>query len=159
MKIVFLDIDGVLNSRAYDRRRNWNEQTDIDETRLPLVKRIADETEAKIVLSSTWRVHWDKDSDKCDNDGIYINTIFSKYGIEIYDKTPYLGVIAERRDEVKCWLDNAKEAIERFVIIDDYRYGWAELSDFLIKTNPRSGLGLEEEHVRKAIAFLSDKRG
>lgn len=42
MKIIFLDIDGVLNSRAYDRKRNWNEQTDIDETRLPFIKEIVD---------------------------------------------------------------------------------------------------------------------
>ena len=51
MKIIFLDIDGVLNSRVYDRKRNWNEQTDIDETRLPLIKEIVDATDAKIVLS------------------------------------------------------------------------------------------------------------
>ena len=57
MKVIFLDIDGVLNSRAYDRKRNWNEQSDIDETRLTLVKEIVDATEAKIVLSSTWRQH------------------------------------------------------------------------------------------------------
>ncbi len=53
MKIIFLDIDGVLNSRTYDRKRNWNEQTDIDESRLPLVKEIVDSTGAEIVLSST----------------------------------------------------------------------------------------------------------
>lgn len=28
MKIIFLDLDGVLNSRVYDRRKNWNEQND-----------------------------------------------------------------------------------------------------------------------------------
>ena len=55
MKVIFLDIDGVLNSGAYDRRRNWNELTDIDESRLPLVKQIVDQTGAVIVLSSTWR--------------------------------------------------------------------------------------------------------
>ena len=47
MKILFLDIDGVLNSRAYDCRRNWNEQTNIDETRLPLVKEIVAKTAAE----------------------------------------------------------------------------------------------------------------
>ena len=46
MKVIFLDIDGVLNSRAYDRKRNRNEQTDIDETRLPLVKEIIERTGA-----------------------------------------------------------------------------------------------------------------
>ena len=59
MKIIFLDIDGVLNSRIYDRKRNRDELTDIDETRLPLVKELVAATGAKIVLSSSWRVHWD----------------------------------------------------------------------------------------------------
>ena len=80
MKIIFLDIDGVLNSRAYDRKRNWNEQTDIDETRLPLIKEIVDATNAKIVLSSTWREHWDREPNRCKEDGRYINKFFAKYG-------------------------------------------------------------------------------
>lgn len=154
MKVIFLDIDGVLNSRAYDKKRNWNEQTDIDETRLPLVKKIVDETGAKIVLSSTWRQHWDKQPEKCDKDGVYINQIFAKFGLEIYDKTPDLGIDFDRPDEIKAWLAVTQETIESFVIIDDYRYGWGKLSANFVKTNPYFGLGLEEEHVKKAIEIL-----
>lgn len=155
MKVIFLDIDGVLNSRAYDRKRNWNEQTDIDETRLPLVKKIVDETGANIVLSSTWREHWNVDPRLCDSDGIYINNTFAKYGLKIYDKTPDLGIAFDRPDEIKVWLDSTEEIIERFVIIDDYRYTWGKLSDNFVKTNPNFGLGLEEEHAQKAIEILN----
>lgn len=158
MKIIFLDIDGVLNSRAYDRLRNRDEQTDIDETRLPLVKSIVDRTGAKIVLSSTWRVHWSVHPQLCDRDGIYINEVFAKYGLEIYDKTPSLGIRAERRDEIAKWLERAREKVESFVIIDDYRYGWADLSDRFVKTNPNFGLGLEQEHVEKAVEILNKEQ-
>lgn len=154
MKVIFLDIDGVLNSRAYDRKRNWNEQSDIDETRLPLLKKIVDESGAKIILSSTWREHWDKKLEKCDGDGIYVNETFAKYGLEIFDKTPDLGIDFDRPDEIKAWLGSSKERIESFVIVDDFRYGWGSLSDHFVKTNPNFGLGLEEEHVRKAIEIL-----
>ena len=155
MKIIFLVIYGFLNSRAYDRKRNWNEQTDIDETRLPLVKKIVDETGAKIILSSTWRIHWDKADEKCDEDGIYINKTFAKFGLGIYGKTPDLGIDFDRPDEVKAWLESTQETIESFVIIDDYRYGWGKLSGNFVKTNPHLGLGLEEEHVEKAIEILN----
>lgn len=155
MKILFLDIDGVLNSREYDRRRNWNEQTDIDETRLPLVKEIIDKTGAKIVLISTWRNHWDRDESLCDEDGMYINRLFSKYGLAIFDKTQDLGLLSKRKDEVKTWLAEHKSDIESFVILDDYRFGWDDLSDFYIHTNPNYGLGLEDEHVEKAITLLN----
>lgn len=158
MKIIFLDIDGVLNSRAYDRQRNWNEQTDIDETRLPFVKKIVDATGAKIVLSSTWREYWDKEPEKRQCDGIYIDNTFAKYGLEIYDKTPELGRYAERRDEVNAWLDGAQGTIESFVIIDDYRFGWAELSDNFVKTEPNFVLGLEQEHAEKAIKILNGRK-
>lgn len=69
MKVIFLDIDGVLNSRKYDSVRNWNEQTDIDVSRLPLLGEIVAATGAEIVLSSTWRVHWEKEESLCDEDG------------------------------------------------------------------------------------------
>ena len=93
MKVFFLDIDGVLKSRAYDKKRNWNEQTDIDETRLPLVKKIVEETDAKIVLSSNWREHWNIDHRLCDSDGVYINNTYAKHRLEIYEKHPILELI------------------------------------------------------------------
>jgi len=154
MKVIFLDIDGVLNSRKYDRERDWNVQSDIDETRLPLVGSIVEQTGAKIVLSSTWRTDWEKDPRLCRDDGVYINETFAKYGLAIYDKTPYLGLCANRRDEVRAWLDEAEEIVESFVIIDDYGFGWQELSDRFVKTNPNFGAGLEEEHVKRAVAIL-----
>lgn len=155
MKVIFLDIDGVLNSRIYDRKRNRNEQTDIDETRLPLLKKIVEETGAKIVLSSTWRTHWSKDAALCDGDGVYINEIFAKYGLVIYDKTPDPGRDSDRPDEINLWLETTRETIESFVIIDDYRYDWGKLSERFVKTNPNFGLGLEEEHAETAIELLN----
>ena len=58
MKVIFLDIDGVLNSIKFDRLRMRDGRSDfIDESRLPLLKQIVDSTNAVIVLSTTWRVH------------------------------------------------------------------------------------------------------
>lgn len=158
MKIIFLDIDGVLNSRAYERRRNWDEQTDIDETRLPLIKEIVDATNAKIVLSSTWRQHWDKDLHNCDEDGLYINKTFAKFGLSIFDKTPDLGFSALRRDEISKWLEDTDKKIASFVIIDDYRYGWGDLLEHFVKTEPNFRLGIEKEHVWKAIDILNKEK-
>ena len=155
MKVIFLDIDGVLNSRAYDRKRNWNEKTDIDETRLPFIKEIVDATGAKIVLSSTWRQHWDKDINRCDEDGLYINKTFAKFGLSIFDKTPDLGITALRRDEISKWMKEIKEVIDSFVIIDDYRYGWGDLSEHFVKTEPNFRLGIEREHVERAVEILN----
>ena len=155
MKILFLDIDGVLNSRAYDRKRNWNEQTDIDETRLPLIKEIIDATDANIVLSSTWRKHWNKDSNRCDVDGRYINRTFAKFGLSIYDKTPDLGVTALRREEISKWLKETEQDIESFVIIDDYRVRLGNLSEHFVKTDPNFRMGIEKDQVEEAIKILN----
>ena len=38
MKVIFLDIDGVLNSAIYERDKR-KDQGNIDETRLPLLKK------------------------------------------------------------------------------------------------------------------------
>ena len=84
MKIIFLDIDGVLNSVRYDCQRTID-QGNIDETRLQLIKKLVDATEARIVLSSSWRKHWEKDISKCDTIGRDINEVFAKYQLAIYD--------------------------------------------------------------------------
>lgn len=159
MKVIFLDFDGVLNSRAYDRVRNWNdEKTFIDKTRLTLLKEIVDKTGAVIVLSTTWRNHWNKRYELRDITGKIIVDIFTEAGLEIYDKTPNLGINAERYDEVKAWLEDYQDEVESFVILDDYMYGWKELSDNFIRTEPHRTLGLLEEHVQKAIEILNKKQ-
>tara|TARA_B100000508_G_C11463052_1_gene280182 strand:- start:2069 stop:2548 length:480 start_codon:yes stop_codon:yes gene_type:complete len=63
-KIIFLDIDGVLNSTAFfeeqgvikaPTREDYNKQM-IDPIAVSILKRIIDETGAEVVLSSAWRI-------------------------------------------------------------------------------------------------------
>lgn len=158
MKIIFLDFDGVLNSVEYDRVRDRTVNTNIDESRLPLLKQIVDATQAKIVLSTSWRRHWNKNAGDCDGVGLWINAVFEKYGLEIYGKTPQLHFGAGRKAEVLSWLEFPPEAVDDFVILDDYALGWEELGAHLVKTSPYIGRGLEIEHVEKAIKILRGER-
>ena len=157
MKIIFLDIDGVLNSVQYDRSRT-SEQGNIDETRLPLLKNIVDETNALIVLSSSWRKHWEKESQLCDNVGKDLNSIFSQYQLSVFDKTPCLES-NDRAEEIRMWLSVNSETTA-FVILDDIAFGWGDdLQEHLVKTNCRIGRGLENLHVDKAIELLNENDG
>lgn len=55
-KIIFLDIDGVLNSADHlDHTKHCNGYSDISPKKVKLLKKIVDRTGAEIVLSSTWR--------------------------------------------------------------------------------------------------------
>ena len=145
-KVIFLDVDGVLNSVAYDRERNQNDRN-IDVSRLMLLKQIVDATGAEIVLSSTWRMHWKK------NDSVAEETkrVFFSAGLSITDITPFG---ESRREEIVVWLKKNADT-ERFVIIDDQFGGWGELAPFLIKTDGRIGRGLENNHVRAGIKLLN----
>ena len=154
IKVIFLDIDGVLNSRKYDLTRDYAQNTNIDETRLPLLKEIVDVTGAKIVLSSTWRMHWNENAKECSESGNYLNACFEKFGLKIYGKTPILARNTPRKDEIEAWLRETDEEIESFVILDDYAFGWGNLAERLVKTSAHVGFGLEKEHVEKAIALL-----
>lgn len=150
MKIIFLDIDGVLNSFKYDLERNPSDGN-IDATRLPLLKEIVDTTDAKIVLASTWRKFWERGDIQANETGKEINKIFASAGLKIFDKTPVLG---SRKEEISAWLKQ-NEGVDAFCIIDDICFGWDELSPFLVNTNPRIGRGLEQSHVKKAISVLT----
>ena len=53
MKVIFLDVDGVLNSD--DFIMNKNRKSDIDEENVKLLKRAVIETGAKVVVDSSFR--------------------------------------------------------------------------------------------------------
>ena len=156
-KYIFLDIDGVLNSVMYDAGRS-EERADnrIDRSRVRLLANIVNATDAKIVLSSTWREDWDKDTKLCGSDGKYINNCLSEYGLSIIDKTPYLSYSDERRLEILDWLAQHHGEVESFVILDDINCGWGELYSRVVITNPY-GYGLEEAHVQQALDILNEE--
>ena len=62
MKIIFLDVDGVLNTSEtfrrrrieYEKTKKWNVEIDLD--RVARLKYIINMTGAKVVLSSSWRL-------------------------------------------------------------------------------------------------------
>ena len=153
MKVIFLDIDGVLNSKRYSNERDWRTQGNIDETRLPLLRRIVEETGAVIVLTTTWRKYWSPDPALWDPRWQQSGEAFARHGLEIFDRTPaYEG---NNRDcEVRDWLAAHKDEVESFVILDDMHLGWGDLADRLVQTSARIGRGLMENHVEKAIQLL-----
>lgn len=67
MKLIFLDVDGVLNShRNILAFGGWpwpnieegsNAEKNLDPIAIGMLRAICEKTEAKIVLSSTWRLH------------------------------------------------------------------------------------------------------
>ena len=59
MKVIFLDIDGVLNSEEYYESFPDGEFIPpIDPVCVERLKRIVDRTGAKLILSSSWRGGW-----------------------------------------------------------------------------------------------------
>lgn len=165
MNIIFLDIDGVLNtSETFKRRKEEFDKTGIlghriDEYRVEYLKEIVDSTNAKIVLISVWR----KDFDKVDNklicngkDAFEIVEVLSKYDLEIYD------IINPKKhfkqDGIKEWLNN--HDVNKFIIIDDESFDLVYYYDFLIKTrnSNREQVGLLKEHVVLAKSMLYNKK-
>ena len=89
MKVIFLDIDGVLNSKNTPNPRKL--PYIVDRRLLARFKRLLDRTGAKVVLSSTWRY---------DPAGLYSA---KRWGIPFIGVTPDLPK-RPRRDEVLTWL-------------------------------------------------------
>lgn len=121
----------------------------IDKSKMPLLKKLVDTTDAKIVLITSLREYRDKNSDKCDYFGKVINETFAEYGLEIYDKTP-VSDSGKREDEILDWIVN-NPGIKNYVAIDDGTL----FAKFLVGHFVQPKDGLEEEHVEKAVEILN----
>ena len=153
MKVIFLDIDGVLNTEAYRENPDVDYfEHPISDIHMCLLEYLVKSTGAKIVLSSTWREYWDKGKLQFDRFGAYINKLFAEYGLEIYDKTPEL---RDRSDEIDAWKKLHQCELESYVILDDFDFEWSQENEkHLVKTMDE--VGLDEEAVERAVGILSD---
>lgn len=141
MKVIFLDIDGVLSGLDFQLTAK-QEPPLIDVSRLAILKEIIHQSGAHIVLSSSWKKAWVKDSG--------FDLVFQKAGIHIYDTTPVLGL---KRIEIAAWLSDHPD-VDAFVILDDAQGGWGDLLPHVIVTDPIQEKGLEEKHIPMVLKLL-----
>lgn len=141
MKVIFLDVDGVLNHGRQIEK--------IEDDKIQLLKQIIDKTNARIVLSSDWRL-W---LGKGDEDVALLQENLKSIGAEIMSKTPYLKC-DYRGAEIYQWINEWQgEVIDKFVILDD-RDDMKPYMNKLVQTS--FNLGLQEKHVKKAIQLLNE---
>jgi hypothetical protein len=110
MKIIFLDIDGVLNT---GRLLTIFGNTHICSDRVALLKRIVDATGASIVLSSTWR--------RTEERRQMVFDALAVHGLSFFNCTPVarkMSLYLYRRQEIAMWLEEFPQ-VTKFAIIDD----------------------------------------
>lgn len=144
MKVVFLDVDGVLNNsnwamQMYDEGVHVYAENLLDERAVRLLQKLIDATDAKIVVSSSWRR--DDYAMQCLSDQLK--------PMEIYDVTPVKNTI--RGDEISAWLKKHKD-VEHYIILDDDS-DMGDHMDHLIQTTFERGL--QPEHIEEAIKWLN----
>jgi hypothetical protein len=179
VKIIFLDMDGVLNchSYLYDRNRKkeivkaesmfitgrddannesrlWESM--IDPNAVKRLNHIIQRTGAKVVLSSSWRYAFPNFKD--------LEPILRKRGFEgeLVDRTKLGKEMLLRHEkgagirgyEVAEWLER-HPSVDSFVILDDAD-DFPGLDDRLVRT--RWATGLLDEHVTLAIKILERPR-
>jgi hypothetical protein len=159
MKIIFLDIDGVLNNWPYtiqynnERRKLGLEVPNDNLYSLPLcehsldvLKQIVTLLDAYIVLTSTWRLH--------EKGMSVITKVFNKLGIG--DRfIGCTGSLGNREKEILDWINTYQGQIDSFVIIDDDQIGGL-LETYRVKTE-MFGEGLSNNHIEKVKKILKAK--
>ncbi|MBQ4036918.1 MAG: hypothetical protein IJC84_02210 [Clostridia bacterium] len=149
MKVLFLDIDGVLNS-AYGGTSS--DGPIMKEGKLRRVRRIIEETGARVVLTSSWRSHWDVQEEKRSAAGKKLHEVLLSHGIEITSKTPTHR--NGREEELWTWLALHPET-QNFAVLDDAFLEADFLEGRVVRT--ASFRGLSESDAKRAIEILGKK--
>ena len=148
-KIIFLDFDGVITTYA----SKW----EIDNEKCLLVKKICDETGAKIVISSSWRYST-------------VEKTIDVYKLQDWVLTPYVvGVtpllslsldcvkmsdFPQRGLEIAEYIQTSDDLIKNYVILDDSTDLLYMQKDHFVRTDTYKGI--LEENVQQAIQILNN---
>ena len=159
MKIVFLDVDGVLN---YDGcKERFGGFLGVEDALVDRLAKIVHAANAQIVLVSSWKTLWDEEQPRGEMHPMakYLVEKLKKAGLHIADRTTDAG--SDRGNGINKWIRHvsAKE-IENFVVLDDevfYDYEREGILPHLVKTSFYAG-GLSDQNVEEAIKILNEKK-
>jgi len=156
MKVIFLDIDGVLNAdcdfggkskpNPYVSSDDGNRYRGICKSHVKSLKKIVDRTDAKIVLASSWKGDYDDylRHGYFNKVGKYLHNKLRAEGLRIYDTTIRYDFSNGRNRgyEISQWLEDHSE-VNKWVVLDDEvfnDYDFLKITPNLILTNPEFGL-------------------
>lgn len=155
MKVVFLNVDGVL---TFQHPHGGCAQ--IDKRKVRRLSRIIKRTKAEVVLTSSNRFEIMQSAES----GKQLLDLFAKYDVSIFDVTPE-SCDGRRDKEIITWL--ARNDVTNFIILDsesmccfndNQLIQTARLEpDLFNEKYWYEGIGLQRKHVRKAIRLLNKR--
>lgn len=152
MKVIFLDVDGVLNSDEYFQRPEYKEktgiETDVDAGKVALLKQAIDATGASVVLTASMRRL---------KIGKGLIKLLNSFGI-FPDFTPHIN--HERGLEIDAWLKEHPD-IDDYVILDDevYKSFSEKHLEKLIKISDGNGMNFGEGLLPKDVDEIIKRLG
>lgn len=146
MKLIFLDIEGVLNSVSFFKRGKQDTMYDIDPNAVALVNYITNKTDANIVVTSSMRLH------KCCEKimrlvGLRGTLIKLPHTYKEFDEM-------SRGNEIKKFINSMNNVTAYCIIDDDESNILEEQKSCLIKVSDLCGI--TEEDAKKALEILKE---
>ena len=163
MNIIFLDIDGVLNSKFWDASHQMeiSDGKYIDSEKVILLSKLVKSTKASIVLHSGWRFWFDEKLKPTRKEAEHLVSLLEKEGMYISGVTPDLTTEEIRKtkkfskvkaDEILTWL-HEHEDTENWVVLDDLDLHNEAIARHQVMTD--SECGLTEVDATKAAKILN----
>ncbi|MGZ5970954.1 MAG: HAD domain-containing protein [Polyangiales bacterium] len=153
MRVLFLDIDGVLNTRSYVQSAGWaaplgsdRDLQIIDPAAVGLLNLVVEETGALVVISSSWRITYELPQ---------LDSMLKQRGFDgrVLGATPQLPG-RRRCMEIGEWLaDNRR--VDAFAIVDDDEDAGVEHARNFVQTSFEEGL--TRDHVETLVRILQSK--
>lgn len=136
--IIFLDVDGVLNNKVHLIKTH--DAMSLDPQSVDLIRALVTETEAKVVLSSSWRFNQS-----------HVAYLEEKLGFQLFDVTPK-NRMNTRGANIREWLEIHCDSVKGYVIIDDDNDDIRDIDHF-VKTSFETGF--TKAQYEKACEILS----
>lgn len=154
IKVLFLDIDGVLNSNFWNEnhQREISDGTLVDEEKIRLLAHLINKTNAKIILHSGWRIWFDNEINPLRMEAEKLVKMLAKEGLKISGFTPDLTTEEIRRtkkfslvkaDEILSWLQAHKDVSE-WAVLDDLDLHNEQIKQHQVQPDQTIGLTLED---------------
>lgn len=168
-KYIFLDIDGVLNSEhtLNESCENMDQKmaSIISDQLVKNLSYLVEKTDAKIILSSSWRVYFNNNIKNPNNIfAMALLASLNKYNLKLHDMTPYPKGphSSERGLEIKTYVE--QNNITDYVVIDDEQFSDFKIhldmsrfiqTNFGDETTTIENEGLNIKVAEKAIEILN----